>query len=170
MDIKGITLGKALRLRKTIANKIALARTRALTFGVTLSTQKIDFNTVKEIQLFDEEQTNLRDLKIKTAWKSLNTKVFVPKDIPVAEAGKSVSIFLAVLIRDDLKARKQLNDSVVALPTMVYDHEILEEGLIPTRDRNFNFDAMVAFSEKLQEAIDTMDGIIQGIDAVTIFE
>ncbi len=174
MDIKGITLGKALRLRSTVANKIATASARARQTAISLSTDpKPDFDVKEQLKIFTDEQRNLRELKVKTTAKSLNTKVLIPEDIPVDEAGKEVPVYCAVLIRDDLKARKKLLDELIAMPVSVdrYEYYDTSEGQErPVKKRNFSFEEAIATSELLQESIDTIDGIIQGTDATVKFE
>lgn len=173
MDLKGTTLGKALRMRSSIANKIATASNRAKNFAVTLDCDpKPDFDVEEQIKDFRKEQTALRSLKIQTSKKSLSTTVLIPEDMPVAEAGQEVSVMQAVLIRDDLKSEKALLDSIVSTPVTFnrYDYEGLAKEERPVKVRNFNFEEKVPYVEQLQEAIDTLDGIIQGTDAVTKFE
>ncbi len=175
MDLKGMTLGRALRLRSTIANKIKQAAARAKGSAVYSDPGPTpDFNVEEQIALYTEEQQKLRELKVKTAVKSLNTKVTIPDDIPVAEAGMQVPVYAAVLIRDDLKARKQLLTAIIDTPLEPDRRELLygrnSDSPPVEKKRSFDFQSAVENSEKLQDAIDTLDGIIQGADATTKFE
>lgn len=166
-----MTLAKALRMRTTIAKKIKLAESRAINSAISVSTDPDqDFNTIEQIAEFDKNQRDLRELKVRTAAKSINTKVLIPEDIPTDEAGKEVPVFCAVLIRDDLKSKKIFIDRLIGQPITVDMYMFDREKDPPTKKRNFNFDEAVELSEKLQEAIDTMDGIVQGTDATTKFE
>jgi len=177
MDIKGMTLGRVLRLRSSVANKIKQASSRAKSSAVYTDTGSTpDFKVEEQLKIFTDEQQNLRELKLKTAFKSMNTKVYIPEDVPVGEAGKEVPVYCAVLIRDDLKARKQLLAAIIELPTDYDRRELIYAGrgrdseTLPEKKRSFNFDEAVTLAESLQDSIDTIDGIIQGADATTRFE
>jgi len=173
MDLKGITLGKALRMRSTIANKIKQANERAIGSAVFQTPGPVpDFDVNEQIGIYVDEQQKLREMKVKIAVKSLNTKVTIPDDVPVAEAGMQVPVYAAVLIRDDLKSRRQLLSAIINLPLVAERPRRLYGEPEPTveKKRNFEFENAVKLSEELQNAIDTLDGIIQGTDAVTKFE
>ena len=177
MDLKGMTLGRALRLRSSVANKIKQASSRAKSSAIYSDPGPApDFKVEEQLKIFTEEQQNLRELKLKTAFKSMNTKVFIPEDVPVGEAGKEVPIYCAVLIRDDLKARKQLLTALIEQPLEHDRRELLYSGRgrdsepLPEKKRSFNFEEAVKLAESLQDSIDTLDGIIQGADATTRFE
>jgi len=175
MNIEGKTLAAALRLRSTLANKIAQASNRAQTNAVCYVGENGDFNYEEQIASFVKEQANLRSLKTQTALKSLLTKIKVPEGLPVEESGKEIPVYQAVLVRDDLKSYKMLLERISNIPIgKEYDRFAYRapstEVEIPEKIRNFSFQETLDLIEKIQDAIDTIDGLIQATDATVKFE
>lgn len=160
-----ITLARALKERKTIISKIAETSKRVAASAVTREDVEPDFNTQDQIKIYIEKQSQLRLLKSAIAKESSLALVKIPESVPVVEAGKEVSVSQAVLIRDDLKGLKSLLDSIVASPVGPIENDRygypsaneVEKRLI----RRFDLQEALNAVEKIQEAIDAIDSIIQ---------
>jgi len=158
------TIAKALRDRKTLGQTIATARNRAIENAVSNKGAKTDFETLEQIGSFQESQFKLRNLKTSIAVKTVGTLVKIPTDAPVPEVGQEVNLYQAILIRDDLKAQKQFFESLINLRCDTDYRWRGEKEEAIERVRNFDFDALVALIDKIQDSIDAVDSVIQYTD------
>ena len=168
--LRGKTLAKALRMRSTLAHEIADAKHRAINNAISeadLGTP--DFNTTLCIADFRRAQCNLRGVKTETATLSVLTKVLIPSDLPVEEAGTSVPLIQAVLIRDDMKSAISFYKQLTTMDASNYRPHFGEDKEVIVKERNFNFQEILEDIDKIQDAVDTIDDIIQGTDATTRF-
>jgi hypothetical protein len=161
---------RALRERKTIANEIEKASTRAQTNAVATEDETPDFNVDEQIALHSQKQYELRALKCGIAAASLSTLVNIPNDVSVPEAGKQVPVYQAILIRDDLKGRKKFLEGIEKSNTApdIFALRTVREGQEPKkRIRKFDFAKILSDIDKLQTAIDEIDAAIQYADSTT---
>jgi len=158
------TIAKALRERKTLGNTIATAKQRAISGAVSEKDKKTDFNTAEYIIAFHDAQLELRKLKTAIAEKTASTLVTIPVDVPCPEAGTQVTLYQAILIRDDLKALKQFNEHLVGLPVRDDYRWRGEAQEVVEKVRNFDFDGTVELIDKIQDSIDAVDAVIQYVD------
>jgi len=173
LDLAGKTIGRALRMRGTLARDLSESQRHAIDNAVFEKGLKNegDFNTVDCIADFIKTQYDLRTVKAETARISSTATVVVPLDIPMAEAGSTVTLIQAVLIRDDMKAMLQFYTRLVGLDARNYREHGYGDGekALIERERAFDFDSITKEIKDLQDGIDTLDGIIQGIDSTTKF-
>ncbi len=162
--MRKISIAKALRNRKTLANNIATSRNRASNNAVSNKEEKTDFNVSECIESFLNYQQDLRSLKTAIAIRTSSTMVEIPLNTPIPEAGKKVSLYQAILIRDDLKAQKQFFDSMVNIRCCNETRWRGDQQEVIEKIRNFDFDETIALVDKIQESIDTVDAIIQYAD------
>lgn len=162
------TLARALKDRKTVANELSSISTRAYKDAVLKPDDKPDFNTHEYIQKYLESQHNLRELKTGIANKTSSTLVKIPSEIPVPEAGTEVSLFRAILIRDDLKSQKMFFDRFLNIQTKEsrYNHKTEEYEEIK-KERQFDFEKTRQLVDDLQDYIDSVDSLIQFTDNTT---
>lgn len=163
-----ITIGKALRLKKTIIQNISQAIQRAKSSAVTYGDKKPDFNVSDQLERYISSQNELRNIKINVIKKSVEVMVPIPKNTPVPEAGTSVPAYQAILIRDDLKGQRSfLNDliNMRVVDEKEYDMESNKYITVPAV-RNFDFEDVLEQTESLQDYIDEIDAAIQYTDAV----
>jgi ribosomal protein S18 len=161
-----MTIAKALQQRKTIANKLATYAQRAMKCALKEKDQETDFDTESCLEQFESEQFALRDMKIKGTLASHQTLVPIPKEVPVPEAGTTIPVYQAVLIRDDLKGRKALLEQLVNLPTVKsnYMRGVSEEVKL---ERTFDFEKILEEISIIQDAIDQVDALVQYTDNTT---
>lgn len=164
------TLANLLRKRKTIASKLGTFSERAVGGAVTETVDgkenKPDFDTQENVELFKSTQHELRKIKSAVAETTSTKKVSIPEDIPVPEAGQEVSLYQAILIRDDLKSQKNLLERVSKLSSGVEKRKLFLRETSETTEkvRHFDFDEFVKMSDSLQEYIDKVDALIQYTD------
>ena len=167
---KEFTLLRALRERKTIQNKVAQARQRATGSAVTYEDREPDFKVEEQINIYDQKQNELRQLKVEVAKASLKHTVFIPENAGVPEAGTKVPVFQAILIRDDLKGKKSFLES---FENFKVDNDPLYGGRrmkiegeeLVKKKRHFELDKILAQIEELQGSIDEIDAAIQYVDS-----
>lgn len=159
------TIARSLKDRKTIALNIGKLGSRAIQNAVKKPGKELDFDCQEYIQKYLDTQYELRVLKTKIAQKTANHMVNVPEELPVIEAGKTVPLIQAILIRDDLKAQRGYFEKYVSLPSseQKYNRETGEYDEIPC-ERQFNFETMLTKVDKMQDFIDTIDALIQFVD------
>lgn len=164
------TLASNLKKRATMKKKIDKSSARARQCAVLVEgcEDESDFNVIEQVGLHEEMKRELRKNKVAGQTASLNNTISVPDWFPVDESGKEISLFQAVLVRDDMKGYKNLLESLINInhgtqPLPAY--EIIEGG--PThlvRKRQFDFDKTLELIETLEKAIDHIDGQIQRAD------
>jgi len=172
---KEMSILRALRERTTLAQEIAKASERATKNAVVFESEKenVDFDTTEQICVFDEKQYDLRALKTAIAKASLTNEVQIPEGLGgsegpgINESGKKVPVFQAILIRDDLKGKKKLLESLVKIDiSLERDLYLMREDQEPKkRIRLFDFNAVLVEIYEIQTAIDEIDAAIQYIDS-----
>lgn len=166
------TLANLLRKRKTASEQLSTYSSRALQGAVTEKIENQinspDFDTTENIELFKKTQFDLRKIKTTISQHSSKTMVKIPEGTPVPESGTEVSLFQAILIRDDLKGQKNLLERLsktesgkekVRSWTISPNTEDIREKV-----RNFDFDKVITEMDSLQEHIDAVDACIQFTD------
>lgn len=161
------TIGKALRLRKTIAQTLGQITGRIQSSAVTYGDVEPDFDVNDQLERHMDEQANLRKIKMAVISKSVEAKVKISKDIPVPEADTEIPVYQAILLRDDLKARRSILSGLVNTsntPRQEFDRKTGDYISVPAV-RRFNFNEVLKEIDNLQDAIDEIDAAIQYVDA-----
>lgn len=161
------TLAKLLRERKTIANNIKTSDNRINRFAITEEGAKIDFCPMESLKAYQAGQFSLRENKTRTIFKTISLKVLIPENAPVPEAGQEVSIYQAILIRDDLKSQKTIMERLIATDENTQRLGYGDNAREIKRQRNFKFEEILSAQENIQEAIDSIDALIQYVDNIT---
>lgn len=161
------TISKALRNRKTLIQNLSTHTNRINQNAITYGDKIPDYSIEDLLNKFDSDQSALRKNKIDVIKKSVEATVKIPEGFDFPESGQFIPVYQAVLLRDDLKAKRKIIVDLTSKSSEgkeIFDRATADYVTIPAV-RHYDLNEFDLLSEKLQDVIDEIDAAIQYVDA-----
>lgn len=155
-----MTIAKALKQRKSLAEKLSLCQQRIIKSSVWNEGEEPDFNVEEVLKEMEKTQSVLRNIKTSVALASVTSKIKIPEG---CSCKREIPIYEAVLLRDDLKCKLSLLKKIIDIP-LEKPFTYREQVAPPNKIRTFNFAETLKEIERIQDWIDEIDSRIQFAD------